>query len=87
MKNKNSFYFLIAGLISVIILNNICKKQNIKQIKSNISIDQYRNRLKEFFSQDQIDDQMKHFCDFMSNGFKAENAFLLVVQEAKLSGV
>ena len=87
MKKNSSFYFLVSSILSLVILNSVFKKQNIKQIKNNVSLDQYRNRLKEFFVQDQIDDQMKYLCDFMSNGFCAENAFLLVTQEAETNGI
>jgi len=87
MKRNSSFYFLVSGMLSLIVLNSLFKKQNIKQIKNNVSLDQYRNRLKEFFVEDQIDSQMKYLCDFMSNGFCAENAFLLVTQEAETNGI
>jgi hypothetical protein len=87
MKKNSSFYFLVSSILSLVILNSVFKKQNIKQIKNNVSLDQYRNRLKEFFVQDQIDDQMKYLCDFMSNGFCAENAFRMVIQEAEAEGV
>lgn len=87
MKKNSSFYFLTSSILSLIILNILFKKQNIKQIKNNVSLDQYRNRLKEFFVEDQIDYQMEYLCDFMSNGFCAENAFRLVVQEAEENGI
>lgn len=87
MKKNSSFYFLISSILSLVVLNALFKKQNIKQIKNNVSLDQYKNRLKEFFVEDQIESQMKYFCDFMSNGFCAENAFLLVIQEAEANGI
>jgi len=84
MKKNESFYFLTASLLSIFFLNAIFKKQNIKQIKSNVSLDQYKNRLKEFFSEEYISDQIKNMCEYINHGISAESAFFMVIQGAEV---
>lgn len=82
-KNGNSKYF-IAGAISVLIASFVFKKNDVKNLTNKISLDQYRNRLKEFFLEEDISKAVQEMCGFINHGINAEDAFHMVIQESKI---
>lgn len=77
MKNGKPIIFGLAiGIIAYELLN---KNSFKKQIKHNVTMTQYRNRLSEFFDKDGIDKAITDMNEYIGYGLSPQAAFDLMV--------
>lgn len=82
-KNGNSKAFFV-GLLTAAIIFSAIKKDKIKEVQNKTSLDQYKNRLKEFFLEEDVNKVLQEMCEFINHGINAEDAFYMVVQESNI---
>lgn len=57
-----------------------CLRKNKNSfIINDISLDQYKNRLTEFYIKEELNDAMKEMCFFVNSGVKISDAFEMIV--------
>jgi predicted negative regulator of RcsB-dependent stress response len=83
MKKKNGNILLASSVIALVGLSvyNHFKFKN--QFKNQASMNQYRNRLIEFFDKESIDEVFKEMNYYIGFGLSPENAFELITTEDK----
>lgn len=72
MSGKNNIF--VCGLVLGTLVY-ILRKNNKPFLIKDISLDQYKNRLSEFFINGELDDKMKEMCSFVGNGITVNDAF------------
>lgn len=74
--NKNNIFYgvAIAGLIAYLF-----KREDITRLPNYASLSQYRNRLSEFYLQEDIDERMKEMCGYINHGVNSDDAFSMVI--------
>jgi len=63
------FGFVLGALIYIL------RKNNNSFLVKDISLDQYKNRLSEFYINGELDDKMKEMCSYVSSGVTVNDAF------------
>ena len=84
MKTNGNMNPFILGLLTIAAVSCFFNRQSIKQIQNKTSLDQYKNRLKEFFLEENVNRKMQDMCEFMDHGINAEDAFAMVIQESSI---
>ena len=84
MKMNGDMKPFILGLLTFAAASCFFSRQSIKQIKNKTSLDQYKNRLKEFFLEEDVNRKMQDMCEFMDHGINAEDAFAMIIQESSI---
>lgn len=84
MKKNGSSKVFFVGLLAAIAVSSVIKKNKTKEIKNKISLDQYKNRLKEFFLEEDTNKMFQEMCAFINHGINAEDAFYMIVQESNI---
>lgn len=81
MKKKNGNILLASSIIGLVGLSvyNHFKFKN--QFKDQATMNQYRNRLIEFFDSSSIDEAFKEMNHYIGFGLSPENAFELITTE------
>lgn len=81
---KKSGKPILFGFLAGCLIYELMNKNNFKkQIKDNVTMTQYRNRLMEFFDQDSIDAAFKEMNDFIGFGLSPSTAFeMMTVEES-----
>jgi hypothetical protein len=83
-KKNGNINFFFAGIAIALGVSFLFKKNDIKDLKNKTSIDQYRNRLKEFFLEEDINKAIGEMCQFINHGINPEDAFHMVIQESNV---
>jgi len=81
MKMKNGKPILIGALIGIALYEARNAKKFKEQIKDNTTMTQYRNRLSEFFEQDNMDQAFKEMTDYIGFGLSPSTAFEIMTTE------
>ena len=74
--NKNNIFYGVAivGLIAYLF-----KREDITRLPNYASLSQYRNRLSEFYLQEDLDERMKEMCGYINHGVNSDDAFSMVI--------
>jgi hypothetical protein len=75
---KSGKYIAIGFLAGMAISSMVNTKKFQQQIKDNVSMVQYRNRLIEFFGSDQIDDVFREMNHYIGFGLSPSIAFEMI---------
>jgi hypothetical protein len=78
---KNGKPILIGALIGIALYEARNAKKFKEQIKDNTTMTQYRNRLSEFFEQDNMDQAFKEMTDYIGFGLSPSTAFEIMTTE------
>jgi predicted negative regulator of RcsB-dependent stress response len=83
MKKKNGNLFIVGSIAGIAALSmyNYFKFKN--QFKDQTTMNQYRNRLIEFFDESYVDEAFREMNHYIGFGLSPENAFELIVCEDK----
>lgn len=84
MKTNGNMKPFILGLLTIVSASYFFNRQSIKQVQNKTSLDQYKNRLKEFFLEEDVNRKMQGMCEFMDHGINAEDAFAMIIQESSI---
>lgn len=79
--NKDKFFYAVAivGLIAYLF-----KRDDITRLPNYASLSQYRNRLSEFYLQEDLDERMKEMCGYINHGINSDDAFSMVISSSNI---
>lgn len=80
---KKSGKYIICGLAAGVVLASLTNRRKFdRQIKDNVSMSQYRNRLIEFYGQEDVDEVFKEMNYYIGFGLSPSTAFELITTES-----
>lgn len=80
MKNGNTKYVIIAGLVCGYLFFNYSNKKTLTKINKQPTIRQYINRFEEFFDKPEIESAYADFLIMIDMGFSPSAAFELIME-------
>jgi hypothetical protein len=81
MNGKTKLF--IAGFIFGAAIYIFRKNEKISP-QINTSFDQYRNRLKEFFIEENIEAKMQKMFEYIDHGINKEDAFAMILMDSEI---
>jgi hypothetical protein len=81
MNGKTKLF--IAGFIIGAATYLLRKNEKISP-QVNTSFDQYRNRLKEFFIEENIEAKMQKMFEYIDHGINKEDAFAMILMDSEI---
>jgi hypothetical protein len=76
---KNGKPIFIGLLLGVVLYEVVNKKKFEKQIKDNVTMTQYRNRLSEFFDGEEMNKAIDDMSEYIGYGLSAKAAFDIMI--------